>query len=259
MNIFHSIILGIVEGITEFLPISSTAHLIIVSKLLNVPQTDFVKFFEVFIQSGAVLAVVVLYVQYVFKNKNVIRSIISSFIPTAIIGFALYKIIKGVFFESFILISSALIGVGILFVCIEMLIKKKRIIQNKSIKNMNDRMAFLIGLFQSLAVVPGISRSGIVMMGMMLLGFGRDEAAIYSFLLAVPTIGAASLLDVFKMRNMLFSSLNLLPILVVGFITSFIVAYVVVRWFIGYLKRNTLVPFGFYRIILGILLLLLLK
>jgi len=193
------------------------------------------------------------------KNKEVIRSIISSFIPTAIIGFVLYKIIKGVFFESFILISTALIGVGLLFVCIELLIKKKRIIQNKSIKHMNDRMAFLIGLFQSLAVVPGISRSGIVMIGMMILGFGRDEAAIYSFLLAVPTIGAASLLDLFKMKSMLISSLSLLPILVIGFTTSFIVAYVVVRWFIGYLKRNTLVPFGIYRIILGIFLLLLLK
>ncbi|PIY72087.1 undecaprenyl-diphosphatase [Candidatus Roizmanbacteria bacterium CG_4_10_14_0_8_um_filter_33_9] len=254
MNLLQSLILGIVEGLTEFLPISSTAHLILVSKLLNIPQTDFVKFFEVFIQSGAILAVLVLYVQYVINNKEVMRNIISSFIPTAIIGFALYKVIKGVLFESITLISIVLIGVGILFIGIEKLIKKKKIIQKKSIKHINDRTAFLIGLFQSLAVIPGVSRSGIVMVGMMALGFKREEAAIYSFLLAVPTIGAASLFDLFKMRSLLMSSLNLLPVLLVGFITSFIVAYIVIKWFIGFLKKNTLIPFGIYRIILGILL-----
>ena len=256
MNLLHSIILGIVEGLTEFLPISSTAHLIITSKIFGIQQTDFVKFFEVFIQSGAILAVLVLYAQYVMKNKEVMRNIISSFIPTAVIGFVLYKVIKGVFFESYTLISIVLFGVGILFIVVEILIKKKKIVQKKSIKHINDRTAFFIGLFQSLAVIPGVSRSGIIMVSMMALGYKRGEAAIYSFLLAVPTIGAASLLDIFKMRNMLMSSLNLLPVLIVGFITSFIVAYIVMKWFIGYLQKNTLIPFGIYRIILGILLFL---
>jgi undecaprenyl-diphosphatase len=254
MNIFNSLILGIIEGITEFLPISSTAHLIITSKFLSIAQSDFVKFFEVFIQSGAILAVLVLYFQYILKNKNVIRNIISSFIPTALIGFVLYKIIKGIFFESFALISIALIVVGVLFIIVELLIKKKKIVQKKSVRSINDRTAFLIGFFQSLAVIPGVSRSGIVMVGMMALGFKREEAALYSFLLAVPTIGAASLLDLFKMRGMLFSSINLLPVLIVGFIISFIVAYIVVKWFIGFLQKNTLIPFGIYRIILGVIL-----
>lgn len=257
MDILYSMILGIVEGITEFLPISSTAHLIITSKILNIPQNDFVKFFEVFIQSGAILAVLVLYFQYIVKNKDVIRNIISSFIPTALIGFILYKVIKGVFFQSFTLISIVLFGVGILFIVIEILIKKKKIVQKKSIKHINDRTAFLIGLFQSIAVVPGVSRSGVVMMGMMILGYKRDEAATYSFLLAIPTIGAASLYDLFKMRNLLVSSMELLPFLAIGFFASFIVAYIVMKWFIGYLKRSTLIPFGIYRILLGIILFLL--
>lgn len=247
-------ILGLIEGLTEFLPISSTAHLIITSKILNIPQTDFVKFFEVFIQSGAILAVCFLYFQYVINNQHVIRNIISSFIPTALIGFALYKIIKGIFFESFIFISFALFIVGIFFIVVEFLIKQKKIVQRKSIKQINDRTAFLIGLFQSLAVIPGISRSGIVMIGMMGLGYRRDEAALYSFLIAVPTIGAASLYDLFKMRHLLATSMELLPFLAAGFIVSFIVAYVVMKWFIGYLKRSTLIPFGVYRILLGILL-----
>jgi len=254
MNIINAIILGIVEGVTEFLPISSTAHLIITSKLLNIFQSDFVKFFEVFIQSGAILAVLVLYFQYILKNKNVIRNIIFSFIPTAVIGFGLYKIIKGIFFESFVFISLALFGVGLIFIIIEVLIKKKIIIQKKSLKHIDDKTAFIIGLIQSIAVIPGVSRSGIVMVGMMALGYKREEAAVYSFLLAVPTIGAASLLDLFKMKSMLFSSLNLLPILIVGFVTSFFIAYVVMKWFIGYLQKNTLISFGIYRIILGILL-----
>lgn len=256
MNIFHSIILGIIEGLTEFLPISSTAHLIITSKLLSIVQTDFVKFFEVFIQSGAILAVLVLYFQYVMKNKEVIRNIISSFIPTTVIGFTLYNVIKGVFFESFTLISFVLIGVGILFIGVEVLIKKKKIKQKKSIKNINDRTAFLIGLFQSIAVIPGVSRSGIVMISMMIFGYRREEAAKYSFLLAVPTISAASLYDLFKMRGMLLSSLNMIPVLIMGFVTSFVVGYIVMKWFIRFLQKNTLVSFGIYRIILGILLFL---
>ena len=114
MNIIHALILGLVEGITEFLPISSTAHLIISSKLLHIPQTEFQKFFEVFIQAGAILAVVLLYFQYILKHKYLIKHIILSFIPTAIIGFFLYKIIKGVFFDaSWLREVSCLAGRGI--------------------------------------------------------------------------------------------------------------------------------------------------
>lgn len=256
MNIIQSIFLGIVEGITEFLPISSTAHLIITSKLLHIQQTDFQKFFEVFIQSGAILAVFFLYIKYVMKHKEVIKNVIISFFPTAIIGFLLYKVIKTVFFESTLLIIGAMILFGIVFLITEYLIKSKKLVLKKSLGAISWQEAIIIGLNQSLAVVPGVSRAGIVMITMMGLGYKRDESAIYSFLLAVPTILVASIYDVYKMKGMLLSSGQFLPILMTGFIVSFITAYLSMKWLIEYLRKNSLISFGIYRIILGTLLLL---
>ncbi len=254
MNIFHAIVLGVIEGLTEFLPISSTAHLLITSKIFRIPQTDFVKFFEVFIQSGAIFAVMISYIKYVRKHPEIIKKLFISFLPTVIIGFFLYKIIKGIFFESYLLISFALVGVGVFFIIAEELIRRKKRAEVKLLTQMGDRNAFLVGLFQSLAVIPGVSRSGIIMVGMMLLGFSRSDAAEYSFFLAVPTILAASVLDIVKMRNILIHSFDLVPVLMLGFFTSFLVAFGVIRWFIGYVQKNTLVPFAVYRIILGFLL-----
>ncbi len=256
MNFIQALILGIIEGITEFLPISSTAHLIITSKLLAIPQTDFHKFFEVFIQSGAILAVVVIYFQYLLKRKNLIKYLIYSFIPTAIIGFLLYKVIKNVFFESDILIIGAIFLVGLIFLKVEWLIKKKVINLHKPLTSLTFKEAVIIGLGQALAVIPGVSRAGSVIVGMMLLGYERDEAATYSFLLAVPTIMAASAYDLYKMRGIIFSSSVNLVYLFIGFIASFATAYLAVRWLINYLKKNTLVIFGIYRLLLAIILLL---
>lgn len=255
MNLLNAIILGMVEGITEFLPISSTAHLIIASKFLHIPQTDFQKFFEVFIQSGAIFAVVFLYFQYVFKNKNIIKYIIFSFIPTAVIGLVLYKIIKKVFFESNWLITAAMIFFGIVFLIVEYLVKTKKLILKKDLKKTTWKETLIIGINQAIAVIPGVSRSGIVMITMMGMGYKRDESAIYSFLLAVPTIFAASVLDVFKMRSVIFStSQGNLIYLLVGFLVAFITAYISVKWLISYLQKKSLVIFGWYRIILGALL-----
>lgn len=256
MDILHSIILGIVEGITEFLPISSTAHLIITSKILNIPQTDFQKFFEVFIQGGAILAVILLYFQYILKNKKIIREVIISFIPTAIIGLLLYKVIKNVFFESYSLIIFMMISIGIIFLIIEYLVKNKKINLHKVINNLTWQQAVIIGLFQALAVVPGVSRAGIVIITMMVLGYKRSEAATYSFLLAVPTILAASGYDLFKMRDIILTSDSNLPNLIIGFVVSFVTAYFAVKWLVGFLQKNSLKLFGIYRIILGILLLI---
>ncbi len=255
MNIIHAAILGVVEGLTEFLPISSTAHLIISAKLLRLPQTDFMKFFEVFIQSGAILAVVILYFQYILKHKALIKQIILSFIPTAVIGFFLYKMIKNVFFSSNMLIIDAIFVVGLLFIILEYLISKKKIILKHSLSSMTPIQAIVTGFVQALAVIPGVSRSGIVMFYLMSQGYRRDEAATYSFLLAVPTILAASAYDLLKMRSLIGSSVQYLPLLLVGLVTSFIVAYIVMKWFIGYLKQNSLFSFGIYRIALAIVLL----
>lgn len=255
MNLIHTIILGIVEGLTEFLPISSTAHLILTSKLLNLPQTDFQKFFEVFIQSGAILAVIFIYVKYVLKNKNIIPKVVASFVPTAIIGYLLYKVIKNIFFNSNYLMIGAFFVLGVGFLVVEYLIKNKKIKLVQSIKRLDYQAAIIIGLAQALAVVPGVSRAGIVLFTMMFMGFKRDEAALYSFLLAVPTILAASGYDLYKSKDLLVLASNNLTLLAVGFLVSFISAYVVINWFIKYLQKNTLNIFAIYRIILALIIL----
>lgn len=254
MNVLNVVVLGIVEGLTEFLPVSSTAHLIITAKFLNVPQTDFVKLFEVFIQSGAILAVVVLYFSYIKKNPQVLKTLMVSFIPTAVIGFFLYKIIKTVFFDSIPLIIFTLFFFGLVFLITELCVKRKKIILSKSLNNISLRIALIIGLAQSLAVIPGVSRAGIVMVTMMILGYKRDESAQYSFLLAVPTILAASAYDLYKMRSIVMSSQTNGMVLAMGFAVSFVTAYIAVKWFIRFLKNNSLSVFGIYRIILAIIL-----
>lgn len=256
MNILNALILGIVEGITEFLPISSTAHLIITSKFLHISQSEFQTFFEIFIQSGAILSVVFLYFSYVLKHKELWGKIIVSFIPTAIVGLVLEKTIKKVFFNSMPLIIGSMFLVGLLFIIFEYLVKNKKIKLEKSIGKMSYVEAFIVGLGQSLSVVPGVSRAGIVMLTMMGEGYKRDESAIYSFLLAVPTILAASGLEIIKTDFKVITNINNLLFLAVGFFVSLATAYLTVKWFIGFLQKNSLVVFGVYRILLAIIILL---
>lgn len=255
MTFFHSIILGIIEGLTEFLPISSTFHLIFTSHLLHLPSDDFIKLFEVFIQSGAILSVVFIYLQKVLHDKSLSKNIILSFIPTAIIGFFLQKAIKNIFFESNTLMIGAFVTVGIIFLVVEKLIRDRKLIIEKTLSKITPSQALIVGVFQALAVVPGVSRSGAVMIGLLLLGFNRSEAAEYSFLLAVPTIFAASALDLVKTPREVLTT-NHIDLLIVGFLVSFISAYLAIRWFIGYLKKHTLTPFAFYRFILAAFLIL---
>lgn len=248
------IILGIIEGITEFLPVSSTAHLILVSYLLKIEQTNFHKFFEVFIQSGAICAVIFNYFYLLKQNKELIKKIIISFIPTAFFGFLLYKVIKDTFFENYILISLSFITLGLIFIIIEKLINNKKIKLELNLNHLDYKKAFLVGIFQSLAIIPGISRAGAVILGMLLLKFKREESVLYSFFVAVPTIISAGLYDLYKtgMGELYLSGQNIIY-LTIGFISSFISAYLTIRWFIKYLQKNNLIPFGWYRIILGII------
>lgn len=250
----EAIILGIIEGTTEFLPISSTAHLILVSYLLKIEQTEFHKFFEVFIQIGAILAVIVNYFIFLLNNRYLIKKIIVSFIPTAFTGVVFYKIIKNIFFESKLLIVLMLIFIGILFILIEIIIKKEKIKLENKLDNLNYFQAFLIGLFQALAIIPGVSRAGAVILSMIFLKFRREDAVLYSFFLAVPTIISAGLYDFYKIgqQQILFNFQNFVYILV-GFITSFIFAFLTIRWFINYLQKNNLIIFGYYRIFLGLI------
>jgi len=254
MDLLKTIVLGMVEGVTEFLPISSTAHLIITSKLLNISQTDFQKLFEVFIQSGAILAVVFLYFNELRVNFKILKNLFFSFLPTALVGFFLYKVIKNVFFESLILIGVSLILVGIFFIIIEILVNKKKIVLKKKIEEINIFDALIIGLAQSFAVIPGVSRSGVVILSMLILGYQRDQSAKYSFFLSIPTIFMASFYDLYKSKDIFLTNLNQLWMLLIGFFVSFIFALISVKLLLGFLKKNSLIIFGIYRILLAIIL-----
>ncbi|PJA47619.1 MAG: undecaprenyl-diphosphatase, partial [Syntrophobacterales bacterium CG_4_9_14_3_um_filter_49_8] len=190
MDFLTAVILGIVEGISEFLPISSTGHLILTSHLLGLTPTEFLKSFEIAIQGGAILSVVVLYWGKLLVNFEVIKRIVAAFIPTGVLGFALYKIIKGYLLGSnCVVLWSMLLG-GIFIVAFELWYRGK----GGSASELTDisyKQSFLIGLFQAIAVIPGVSRAGATIIGGLILGLRREVIVEFSFLLAVPTMLAA--------------------------------------------------------------------
>lgn len=250
MNFFQAIILSIVEGISEFLPISSTGHLILTSDILKISQTSFVKDFEIIIQLGAIFAIVFLYWQTLLKNKEVWKRIIVAFIPTGIIGFILFKLIKTYLLgNTYITLIALLIG-GIALIILELIYKEKDH-HADSIEKITFKNAFLIGIFQSIAVIPGVSRSAATIVSALFLGTKRKAAAEFSFLLAVPTMMAATGLDLLK-SNFSYSS-NEWLIILVGLIGSFLTAIIVVKLFLKYIQKNTFIPFGVYRIVAAIL------
>lgn len=242
--------MSIVEGISEFLPISSTGHLILASDILKIAQTGFVKDFEIIIQLGAIFAIVVLYWNSLYRSVEVWKKVIAAFIPTGIIGFLLFKFIKTFLLGNlYITLISLFIG-GVLLIILEMVYKEKEHHAGK-IEDISYRNAVLIGICQSVAVIPGVSRSAATIIGALFLGTKRKAAVEFSFLLAVPTMLAATALDIVKSN---FSySLNEWMIMAVGFIGSFIVALIVVKWFLKFVQTHTFIPFGIYRMIAAIL------
>ena len=249
MTIFDSIILGIVEGITEFLPISSTAHMIIVSTLLGLKQTLSNIAFEVIIQLGATLAIVLIYLDKInFKEIELWKKVISAFFPLAIIGFLLRHQIKELF-NLYTVAWMFIIG-GIIFYIVEKLYKEEKTI--KEVEKVNYKQALIIGFFQVFALIPGTSRSGATIVGGMLSGLSRKTAADFSFLLAIPTMFAASGYELAKNISS-FKEQNLI-VLGIGFLVSFISCYIAVKWFLKFVKKYTLIPFGIYRIVVGIIL-----
>ncbi len=251
MTIIESIILGIVEGITEFLPISSTAHMILVSTLLGLKQTLTNVAFEVIIQLGATLAIVMIYLDKInFKEIELWKKVFLAFLPLAIVGFLLRHQIK----ELFTLTTVAwmfIIG-GIVFFIVEKFYKEEKA-KVKNVEKVSYKQAFIIGVFQTFALIPGTSRSGATIVGGMLSGLSRKTAADFSFLLAIPTMFAASGYEMVKNISS-FKDQNFL-ILGVGFVVAFISCYLAVKWFLKFVEKYTLIPFGIYRIIVGILLL----
>lgn len=253
MDFIQAIILGVVEGVTEFLPISSTGHLILTSDFLKIPSTEFVKTFEIFIQSGAILAVVVLYWKTLL-NISLLKRILVAFIPTAIVGLTLYKFIKQYLLASpDVVVASLLIG-GVALIGVELLFKNKlkKSDEKSYVEEISYEKALAVGVFQSMSVVPGVSRAAASIVGGMLIGLNRKTAVEFSFFLAIPTILAATLLDASE-TNILSFSPNEHMILATGFIVSFITALGVIKWLIGYVQTNTFIPFGIYRIALAIL------
>ncbi|HVF69763.1 MAG TPA: undecaprenyl-diphosphatase UppP [Xanthomonadales bacterium] len=259
MDYLQAVIFSIVEGFTEFLPISSTGHLVLTAKLLNIPQTEFVKSFEIIIQLGAILAVVFLYWKTIWTNKKAWKPIIFAFIPTAIVGLALYKVVKDVLLGNELVTVWALLIGGIVLILVERFFANAQNDPSTSsgqagigkIEDISPKNAFIIGLFQSISIVPGVSRAAATIIGAMLLGTKRKTAVEFSFLLAIPTMAAATGLDLIK-TNFSFSTYEY-SILAVGFVGSFIVAIFAVKFFIKFIQNHTFIPFGIYRIILSLL------
>ena len=253
MDILTAAILGIVEGVSEFLPISSTAHLILTSQILKIQQTDFLKSFEIAIQLGAILSVVVLYGRRFLVDRKVAARVIAAFIPTAVIGFVFYKIIKKVLFDSNATILWALLLGGVFLVVFELLHREKDDAID-DLSSVSYPQAFLIGVFQSIAVIPGVSRAAATIIGGLFLGLKRKTIVEFSFLLAVPTMGAAVALDLIKSAGT-FTAENFLC-LGVGFVVSFIVALASIKLLLGFIKHHNFIPFGIYRVVLAVSLLL---
>lgn len=260
MTIIQSIILGLVEGVTEFLPISSTAHLIISSRWLHIPDTDFLKSFLISIQLGAILSVAALYAKLIIKKPVLILKIAAAFIPTALIGLAAYKIVKTYLMESLGLIAGTLLIGGIILIIMEKYFAAKHKAESaiksdeQPLESLTYRQAALIGVCQSLAIVPGVSRSAATIMGGLSLGLSRKNIVEFSFLLAAPTMLAATALDLYKTPPHLQG--NDLAVWIVGLLVSFVTAILGIKFFLRYIQKNDFIPFGWYRIAIGGLILL---
>ncbi len=253
MDIFHAIILGAIEGLTEFLPISSTGHLIVASEWMGLDQTKENAAFEVIIQLAAILAVVANYREkFTFRYFDLWVKVALAFIPIGAIGFFFSEQIKALFDVKVVAIMF-IVG-GIVFLIVEY-IQKDRIAETRFVEDVSFKQAMLIGIAQVFALVPGTSRAGSTIIGAMLVGMSRKASAEFSFLLAMPVMVAASGYDFLKNYKE-FSDANLIA-LSIGFLTAFIVAYFAMKLFIRFLEHFTFVSFGIYRILFGTLLLVL--
>ena len=251
MDIFQSIILSIIEGFTEFLPISSTGHMIVASKFLGVEQTSINKAFEVIIQLAAILAVIANYKEkFTFKHINLWIKVFIAFLPIAIVGFLFSHQIKTLF--SIKVVAIMFIVGGVIFLIQEYFYNTTSH-DTKDVEDVTFKQAIYIGIAQVFAVIPGTSRAGSTIVGALLSGLDRKAAAEFSFLLAFPVMVAASGYDFLKHYHE-FSNQNFL-VLGIGFVVSFIVALLTMKLFIKFLEKFTFNAFGIYRILFGILLL----
>jgi len=254
MNFAEAIILAIVEGLTEFLPVSSTGHMVITSGLMSMASTDFVKLFTVCIQLGAIAAVVVIYFKQFFQSVNFYLKLLVGFIPAAIAGLLLGDFIDSLL-ESPLGVGISLFIGGIIFLFVDKWFNKEEI---KTTQGMHYGHALKVGLFQCIALIPGVSRSGASIIGGLAQKMSRKAAAEFSFFLAVPTMAAATgkkLLDFYKGHGM--PSAEEIQLLALGNIVAFVVAILAIKFFIGFLTKYGFKVFGWYRIFAGGLIILL--
>jgi len=249
MNLTGAFFLSVIEGITEFLPVSSTGHLILFSNFLRISQSDFVKSFEIFIQLGAILAIVVLYFRSLVRSFKIWRIIMVAFIPTGIFGLILYKFIKHFLLGNSLVVILALIFGGLALIILEKIHQEKES-HTENIEKMTLTQAATIGLFQSISMIPGVSRAAATIFGGMLMGVKRKTAVEFSFLLAIPTMLSATGLDLVK-SQLGFSTQEWI-LLVLGFTGAFLTAAMTVKFFLKYIQSHNFIPFGIYRIIIAI-------
>lgn len=242
---FHTIILGIIEGLTEFIPVSSTAHLLLAGRVITMPQA-FLEVLSISIQSGAILAAVWYFWGTLWSNRSLIPKVIVGFIPTAIAGVLLYPLIKPLL-SSTLVISIALIVGGILLILI------RTHDTEESVESISYKQAILLGLMQIFAFIPGMSRAGSTLIGGTLLRIPRQIIVAFSFLIAIPTILGASAVELRSAPTLSASEWQLIAL---GSTVAFIVALLSIRFFITLLTKKPLAVFGWYRIALGILVLM---
>ena len=252
MTLFQSILIAIIEGLTEFLPISSTGHMILASTAMGIHEDEFVKTFEVFIQLGAILAIALMYIKRFLRSLNIYFKLVTAFLPTAVVGLLAYDYIKAYLFNPVVVSVSLILG-GVVLLFID-----KKVLQQTTtvaeVEQISYKNAFFIGLFQCLSMVPGTSRAAATIIGGVFNGLDRKQATEFSFLLAVPTMMAAGGYDLLK-SDLAFSNEQLV-LLAIGFVVAFASAWGAVKLFLTYVSTHGFIAFGWYRIVLGVLFLL---
>jgi len=249
LDIIKSIILGVVEGLTEFLPVSSTGHLILLNQWISFTE-PFTQMFDIVIQLGAILAVVVYFWKRFWPISNLWLKILAGVIPALILGALFGDVIEEKLFNPYVVATALIIG-GLILIFIENKQIKHRF---ETVKELPWQTAVYIGLFQCLAMIPGTSRAAATIIGAMVLGASRSVAVEFSFFLAIPTMVAASGYSLLKHGAAISS--NEIIILAIGFITAFATALAVIKFFMDYIQRHNFKPFGYYRLALGTLVLL---
>ena len=245
MNWIHALVLGVVEGVTEFLPVSSTGHLILAADLLGLKETEFLKTFEISIQLGAILAVVATSWRRLLGERAIFLRVLVAFLPTAAIGFALYGVVKKHLLGNELVVVWALVLGGLALIALEKFRAPTKVTKT-DLARMSYKDAVLIGLSQTLAIIPGTSRSASTILGGMALGWSRSAIVEFSFLLAVPTMAAATGLDLLK-SGFAYSA-GEYGLLAIGFAAAYVVAAGAVKWFLAYVRSNDFAAFGLYRI-----------